>query len=101
MDRYDSFRLYTAASDWCSRCGMHTKDHGCCHDEVKIVKIQDDHQVTNNSFTLESLQPVIGIPSEYINDTSLSDGDGLNKPDHLPPLLSSPDIYIQNRVFRI
>src|SRR3982751_84346 len=61
MDRYDSFQLYKTASDWCSKCGMHAKKHGCCHDEVKIVKLQDDHQTSSVTFELKDIQPVAAI----------------------------------------
>jgi len=102
MDSYDSFRLYKAASDWCTKCGMHTKKHGCCHDEVKIVKLQDNYQTSSASFVFENIQPAITTPSEFLSATLLNDDIALNKTDHSPPLLlSHQDVYIQNRVFRI
>ena len=101
MDRYDSFRLYQPASDWCPTCGMHTKDYGCCHDEVKIVRLQDDHQTSSFSFALESIQPVVITPSEFLSVSLLNDEIALNKTDHSPPLLPQQDTYLQNCVFRI
>src|SRR4030095_1842959 len=101
MDSYDSFRLYKAASDWCTKCGMHTKKHGCCHDEVKIVKIQDDYQTSSISFLLENSQPAIGTPSEFLSAILLNEDIALNKTDHSPPLSLQRDVYLQNRVFRI
>ncbi|SRR6266487_6792752 len=102
MDSYDSFRLYKAASNWCTKCGMHTKKHGCCHDEVKIVKLQDNYQTSSASFVFENIQPAITTPSEFLSATLLNDDIALNKTDHSPPLLlSQQHVYIQNRVFRI
>jgi hypothetical protein len=101
MDSYDSFRLYKAASDWCTKCGMHTKKHGCCHDEVKIVKLQDDYQTSSASFVFKNIEQAVIIPSEFLSVTLLNDDIVLNKTDHSPPLLSQQDSYIQNRVFRI
>jgi hypothetical protein len=102
MDSFASFRLYKAASDWCTKCGMHTKKHGCCHDEVKIVKLQDDYQTSSSSFVFENIQPAVTTPSEFLSVTLLNDDIALNKTDHSPPLLlSTQDAYIQNCVFRI
>src|SRR5215467_7775808 len=67
MDRYDSFRLYQPASDWCSTCGMHTHGKGCCHDQVKIVKIQDDHQTSSVTLSIAKLPPVMGMVSELLS----------------------------------
>src|SRR4030095_14918636 len=88
MDSYDSFRLYKAASDWCTKCGMHTKKHGCCHDEVKIVKLQDDYQTSCASFVFKNTEQAVIIPSQFLSVTLLSDDIALNKTDHSPPLLS-------------
>jgi len=101
MDSYDSFRLYKAASDWCTKCGMHTKKHGCCHDEVKVVKLQDDYQASSASFVFKNIEQTVVIPSEFLSLAFLSDEIALDKTDHSPPLLSQQDSYIQNRVFRI
>lgn len=101
MDSYDSVRLYKAASDWCTKCGMHTKKHGCCHDEVKIIKLQDDYQTSSFSFLAESIQPTVTTVSEFLL-TVLSEKDlRINKVDHSPPLLHQQEVYLQNRVFRI
>src|SRR6266487_4912868 len=101
MDSYDSVRLYKAASDWCTKCGMHTKKHGCCHDEVKIIKLQNDYRISSTTFSFENIQPTITTHSEFLYATVIND-IALNKTDHSPPLLlSQRDAYIQNCVFRI
>ena len=101
MDRYDSYSLYKAASDWCPKCHMHTGDRGCCHDEVKIIKLQDDHQTSSFSFAFKDGQLAFITPSEFLSVISPDQDINLAKTDHSPPLLSQPDIYLQNRVFRI
>jgi hypothetical protein len=101
MDRYDSYSLYKAASDWCPTCHMHTGTRGCCHDEVKIIKLQDDHQTSSFSFASKDVQPPVVTLSEFLAIIPLKEDIGLERTDHSPPLLSQPDIYIQNRVFRI
>jgi hypothetical protein len=101
MDRYDSYSLYKAASDWCPKCHMHTGDRGCCHDEVKIVKLQDDHQTSQFAFDFKNFHPGATAISEFLSAILIGDDIALPEIDHTPPLLSPPDIYIQNRVFRI
>jgi hypothetical protein len=101
MDRYDSYSLYKAKSDWCPKCHMHTGTRECCHDEVKIIKLQDDYQTSSLSFAFRDVLPTVTIPSEFLSIVLLKDGPGPIKADHSPPLLSQQDIYIQNRVFRL
>jgi hypothetical protein len=98
MDRYDSFSLYQASSD-CPM--MHTKKSGCCHDEVKIIKIQDNYQTSSASFSFENIQLAVTTPSEFLSVILLNEDIALNKTDHSPPLLPTQDVYLQNRVFRI
>jgi hypothetical protein len=101
MDSFDSFRLYKAASDKCRTCGMQTNGHGCCHDEVKIVKLQGDYQTSSASFAFENMQPAVTTASEFLVAGLLNEDITVNKTDHSPPLLSEQDVYLQNRVFRI
>ena len=80
---------------------MHvSKSHGCCHDELKIVKLQDDHQTSTASFELKSLPPAVITLAEFRLVETSNDRivDYLN---HSPPLLHPQEIYLQNRVFRI
>ena len=104
MDRFASadFSL-SALKNKCESCGMHkTASQGCCHDEVKLVKLQDDQQNTIQASTVFStpLLPAT-IPSVFIV-TSFCNGDETrHRLDHLPPLLSGQDIHLQNCVFRI
>ena len=100
MDRYSSFQLYQPGSDWCSTCGMHAKK-GCCHNEVKILKLQNNYQNTTASFSLQKFQPVVITPSPCLA-IDLVTGENLpGKTDHSPPLITQQDTYLQNCVFRI
>jgi hypothetical protein len=101
MNRFSSFSFYKASTDWCGLCGMHiSKSRGCCHDEVKILKLQDDHQTSSVLFQFKTFQPAITFLPEFSaaeinNDLSV---DHLN---HSPPLLHGQDTYLLNCVFRI
>ena len=101
MDRFASFSLYKAAGDWCPTCHMHKGDRDCCHDEVKIVKLQDDHQASS-PITIEKLSEaavpgVAGLGADIFAGPS-SKGPFCNRP---PPLHPPRDICIMNSVFRI
>jgi len=80
---------------------MHAKKRGCCHDEVKIAKLQDDHQTSFASFEFKNIQPAVIAPSEFLSVALLNENVSVIKTDHSPPLLPQQDVYLQNRVFRI
>jgi hypothetical protein len=101
MNRFDSIKLYTEKSEYCGKCGMHAQKHGCCHDEVSIVKLDDDHQASQLSFTSEIPAFFTTILSEFIipaQESKAVKADHFGQP---PPLLTEQDTYLQNCVFRI
>lgn len=101
MNRFDSLKFYTAESDYCGRCGMHTKDHGCCHDEVTIVKLDNDHQTTQFNFSPDAPSLVADVRSEFVQIYFPDNNKSTDHLNHSPPLLSRQDTYLQNCVFRI
>lgn len=101
MDTYDSLQLGDKRSDTCGVCGMHTgESNGCCNDEVKIFKIQDDQQVSIISFRFTTPDAVVPeFPT--LDDASLiNSSHQLYLNNHSPPL-SKQDTYLKNCVFRI
>ena len=103
MDRLSSTQLFATQNTTCPKCGMHIKkSHGCCRDEVKLVKMEVDQKVTSPvSFELPSLDALVCELSPFIV-TSLIDAGGKSEwLNHSPPLLSDQDTYLVNRVFRI
>jgi hypothetical protein len=101
MDRYTSIKLYQPATNLCPICGMHTKKQGCCHDEVKIVKLQSDYQTSSVSFSIKNIQPAIAMPPEFFAVTLMNGKTVSLKIEHSPPLITQQDTYLQNRAFRI
>ena len=102
MNSFDSAQLYATDTDVCGKCGMHTSDsNGCCHDELKVVKLTQDHNVSQLNFELKSpeVPPVNhhNLIAEFHIEL-VQQNDYLN---HSPPLLSQQDTYLQNSVFRI
>jgi hypothetical protein len=101
MNKFDSSKLGAAKSEICGKCGMHTEDsNGCCHDVVKVIKIQDDQQVSsmNVKFTAPEAADLIHTynPDQLINYSV----NRFTFSDHSPPLIKQ-DIYLLNGVFRI
>ena len=101
MDRFDSVRFFAAKSDYCTKCGMHTKDFGCCHDEVTIVKLDTDQQTAHVNFELAAPVAIAPVHAEFISAGLYNQNNPTDYLNHSPPLLKGQDIYLQNCVFRI
>ena len=98
MDRFDSAEIGAKKNDRCGKCGMHK--NGCCRDDVKIVKLQTSHvasRIAVDNFSAE------GFPS-LTTDWSVTPVKKIILQKfsiaHGPPA-GEPDIYLQNRMFRI
>ena len=101
MDEYDSLRLGTTRSDTCGKCGMHTSEsNGCCSDEVKFFKIQDDQQTCSIGFKFSTPDLDIAILPVWVNASAIEPTYQLFLNNHSPPE-SKQDTYLQNCVFRI
>ncbi len=104
MNRLDSWQLYGTVSDECGRCGMPTGEvHGCCHDEVQVVKLHADQQPSSQIIFHIQAPVAMEAPGIFLYRLpQLAPGTGLpHFLNHSPPLLTSQDIYLKNRVFRI
>lgn len=100
MNRFDSFQLGTSNTEVCGKCGMHTEDaNGCCHDEVKIIKVQDDQQSSSLNYQFTSSEALVNTPP-FIAE-SIVDGDNEYVVNNHSPPLSKQDTYLHNCVFRI
>jgi hypothetical protein len=103
MNRFSSADIGFVSKDECGICGMDkSKSHGCCHDEIKLVKLQDDQNKTAQvAFDFASVQSIAVLPSIFIS-TSFYNADKVSREaEHSPPLLTPQDIQVKNCVFRI
>ena len=101
MDRLASLQFFGGESKICAKCGMYKDPNGCCQDEIKVVKIQDDQQTTDAISSLiapKFLQAFVSVFSIISIQTPDIFRDWQN---HSPPLLAVEDISVQNCVFRI
>lgn len=103
MNKLDSVQLFAPASKKCGKCGMHTDaSHGCCRDEVKIVKIDDEQKITAAiDFSVQALQLPAQVPSAYILTAFINSDETGHSTDHSPPLSATKDMRSLLCVFRI
>jgi hypothetical protein len=86
--------------DICSRCGMENKK-GCCHNELKIVKIADDQQMAKANLSLP--QTTAGLYPDIVCFTQPIQGlDHKTRITyHSPPDKKGSSRYLFACVFRI
>ena len=103
MDRLASFSFFSSSTKKCASCGMEIhKSGGCCRDEIRIVKMQDDqNRYDHAGLEIAALPAVIAIPSEYLATHFFNFNGQRHFHNHSPPLLSFQDTYLQISVFRI
>lgn len=103
MNKLDSTKLFASASKYCNKCGMHTdKSHGCCRDEVKVVKADDDQKLTAlANMDLQAPEAVMVTPSEFLAASFWNASTKSDFHSTPPPLLAGQETYILNSVFRI
>ena len=83
----------------CGKCGMKEKA-GCCHSELKVVKLDDAHQ---QSIKAEQLAQVAELPVVYFETAVAvcnSHKDFVNS-YHSPPDNRINSVYLHTNVFRI
>jgi hypothetical protein len=101
MDKLQSVQIGVTDSDECGKCGMKIeKNDGCCKEDVKLIKIKGDQPVAKMPV---ADFPLI-LPHTTPNTFLLSLFHNFSPSDHPiahSPPLNEPDIYLQNRVFRL
>jgi hypothetical protein len=87
----------------CDKCGMEKSDNpdkGCCKDDHKLLKIQDDQKA--NYISLEILKLSTATPVVADNQWSFSLPVRMKLlPDNNAPPRNSFDLCVRNCVFRI
>ena len=103
MNRLASLQFFATENKKCPKCGMHIeKSHGCCRDEVKIIKMEVDQKATSNIvFELPAWHSVDQEPSQFIAASFYNDAGTRHYQNHSPPLLSEQDNFLVNCVFRV
>ncbi|ANE50177.1 hypothetical protein SY85_06345 [Flavisolibacter tropicus] len=102
MNKFHSWELGTSEKEKCEKCGMSTqKKHGCCRDEVKVMKLKQDQVMSATAIYLFSAP---AIPASFVPEFLLPVIKSVSTQEdriHGPPLLSKQDTYLNNCVFRL
>ena len=105
MDKLVALNLWHSENDQCSNCGMEKSqdsENGCCKDEQKQVKLENDHFKSVVAF--QAMQfTAIALPLSYNEILPVTFGSVTeeNPRSHAPPLICGLAIYKRNCVFRI
>ena len=102
MNKQRSIELGAAQKEICDKCGMVKKEsHGCCRDEVKVVKLQQDTQLAKIvTPSLELSLPVI-TASQHLIAPFYNFTESSEPASFQPPPLQPDDLCVANSVFRI
>ena len=103
MNRLDSTQIFAGPSKLCGNCGMHTeKSNGCCRDEVKVVKVENDQKPTAEINFANPLPDLVAqAPSLFISTLFVNINRSESYSDTSPPDPADQDTYLKNCVFRI
>ena len=90
-----------AKQENCGKCGMPDNGNACCHTDSKLIKLQDDHQLSTVvfAFTQPALEPVatlwhaVAVAEDH---SSL-----VQSAIHAPPDIYSNHVYLVNCIFRV
>ena len=67
MNSLASVHLFEKFANICGRCGMDTyESNGCCHDELKLIKLEDDqNKIPIASYDIPSVEAMVSVPSDF------------------------------------
>lgn len=86
-------------NDKCGQCGM--ENDGCCHDDVKVVKIQDTHSASSFHTDFVKAQAIAQAYPKLIRSTLNSSTATVVETSNAPPGKGQVPFTIQYCVFRI
>lgn len=101
MNKRVAVELGYSVKDDCGKCGMNIqKSKGCCKDDVRVVKMQADHNLAKTLGSDFSLSlPPAAFPDYPI--ASFFTSTHLRYPLAHGPPLNAQDTYLLNCVFRL
>ncbi|RYF85830.1 MAG: hypothetical protein EOO03_12700 [Chitinophagaceae bacterium] len=105
MDKLVEQSLWHSEKDACSNCGMEKSeqtDSGCCKDEHKQVKVENDHVKSAVVFTAMQLVAVaLPVSITEIPPVTFFSVTEENPRSHAPPRSGGLAVHKRNCVFRI
>jgi hypothetical protein len=88
----------------CGTCGMEKNDKdnkGCCKDEHKQVKLENDHKAADNFQLQQLISPGVGPVFFELPTIDLPSATEEYPISHAPPRSDAIAVYIRNCVFLI
>lgn len=101
MDRFHSWELGAVQQDRCTTCGMSAKKNACCHDQVKVLKVQQDVTAAQSVLFAFSAPALPAAPPFWEFAAPAVAQPLPATPIHGPPLPGRQDTYLRLCVFRI
>ena len=103
MGKLESWGVSDKSDAKCSFCGMHKGGHkGCCHDEQKLVKIQNDQKITGQAFQLHNIYSLTTVVQSANYSIIYSSSIGIKNPSaNSPPRSGAVPVFILNCNFLI
>jgi hypothetical protein len=87
------------SSDTCGKCGM--ENQGCCHDDVKVVKIQDSQSLASINIDFAKAEVLAQAYPELSYTESILPASVIVQTAHAPPGKAAVPLNIRYCVFRI
>lgn len=94
------FSVDMVKKDGCSKCGMKTNG-GCCKDEFKVIKVNDNHQLATNQINFAPVFAALNNNYNITEPVSFDTDASLTTHNNSPPNSSGTSLCILNCVFRI
>lgn len=102
MNRLASMQIFATEKKTCGKCGMHTsRSHGCCRDEVKVVKLTIDQLSAKSIAMPATLITPVSVISDYLSVPVPYNTVPAETQGPAPPLISEQDNYLHFSVFRL
>ena len=105
MGKLVGWDLGHSESDACGTCGMKkdlSQNKGCCKDEHKQIKLDNDQKAVESTIQLMHTSGAVLLPAYGLLPESYPVAAPVMHPvGHSPPRSSSVAIFVRNRVFRI
>jgi hypothetical protein len=105
MGKLAEWRFFPNESDFCANCGMsksNEMDNGCCKDEHKFIK-NDNDQKSVESFAVNFSLQVADLPVSFptLADAPVVSITEANPVSNAPPRCSAIAVYLLNCTFLI
>lgn len=102
MNKQRSVELGAVQKNFCEKCGMLKREsHGCCRDEVRMVKLQQDTQVAKLLLPSFELALPIVFTTTHLLTPFYNFAEQHVAIAFSPPLLHDENLCVDYCVFRI